>query len=778
MKVIKRNGRVEDFNSKRICDAIKSAMRETDLGVNSQLALDISNEIAYGIEISGVTLPIESIQDMVEDSLARCGRADVTRKYIQYRLERKRERESGVEKFGLLSKEFLSKYKHTTSPMTKLGELVYYRTYSRYLPERRRREYWWETVLRAVEYNCSLIPTSVKEAEQLYDNIFNLRTFLSGRSFWVGGTEVANKYPMSNFNCSFSIIDEFESLRDIFYLLMLGSGAGIRVLKSDVARLPKIRTDVDVTHLGCIPIPKQDRNDNTSLVFKKNSVEIIIGDSKDGWIQALDYYFKILTGNDFKSVNEIRFNYNHVRPKGESLKTFGGTASGHEALRTIFVKITNVIHKYQDFSLVNLKPIDLLDICNIIGEGVVVGGVRRTSEIVLIDSDDQDCINAKSDLYRNVGGVWKIDESITHRQMSNNTIYHKTKPSREAWHWQIEKMRFSGEPAFINEESASKRRTNFNGTNPCGEILLDNKGLCNLTTTNVMAFVSNNSLDVKNLFEVQRLSARASYRMTNVELELPKWNSVQKRDRLTGVSLTGWQDMVNATNMSLDEQADLLKRLRDIAKNATKELSAHFGYNDSLLVTTIKPEGTISQLPTVSSGLHFSHSPYYIRRVRINSHDPIVNVLEEMGYELKPEVGQKWETCTTKVVEFPVKAPNGKTKNDVSAIEQLEIYKMFMENYVDHNASITVHVREHEWSEVEQWVWDNWDEVVAISFLSLDDSFYELLPYESITEEQYKEMLSKVDGKYLTPDKIAKYESKYLEFELDESCDAGVCPIR
>jgi hypothetical protein len=293
-----------------------------------------------------------------------------------------------------------------------------------------------------------------------------------------------------------------------------------------------------------------------------------------------------------------------------------------------------------------------------------------------------------------------------------------------------------------------------------------------------MAFVKNGVLDVEALLEAQKLSAKASYRMTNVDLELPKWDAVQKEERLTGCSLTGWQDMVNATGMSLEEQSKLLQKLRMVARQAADSLAEEIGANKSLLVTTVKPEGSLSQLPTVSSGVHFSHSPYYIRRVRINAHDPLVKVAEELDYPIYPEVGQDWETCKTKVVEFPVKAPEGKTKYEVSAIEQLEIYKMFMEHYVDHNASITVHVRNHEWEAVEQWVWDNWDDVVAISFLSLDDNFYKLLPYEAITEEEYNRRLAEVGDKHITPTRIAKYEKIGEVFELDESCDAGVCPIR
>lgn len=404
--------------------------------------------------------------------------------------------------------------------------------------------------------------------------------------------------------------------------------------------------------------------------------------------------------------------------------------------------------------------------------------VRRTAEIALFDSDDETCINAKSELYKNIDGQWIVDQSLVHRSMSNNSIYYKKKPTREQLNWLIKAQRYSGEPGFVNEIAGSKRRENFNGVNPCAEILLDNKGMCNLTTVNVMSFVKDGVLDYSGLMEAQRLSARAGYRMTCVELELPKWNVVQQRDKLLGCSLTGWQDMVNATGMSKEDEKALLRALRESARLAADQYAETLKGSKPLLVTTIKPEGTLSQLPVVSSGVHYSHSPYYIRRIRVNAKDPIVQVCEELGYPIKAEVGQDYETAKTKVVEFPVKSPEGRTKYDVSAIEQLENYKMFMENYIDHNCSITVHVRDNEWEEVEQWMWDNWDDVVAVSFLSLDDSFYELLPYESITKEQYEEMVASM--RPFMPSLISKYEVEEVELEVtaDPSCASGVCPVR
>ncbi|MDD3026754.1 MAG: ribonucleoside-triphosphate reductase, adenosylcobalamin-dependent [Erysipelotrichaceae bacterium] len=784
MDVIKRNNTVTPFHKEKIYNAIINAMNETVKGVDEILAADIANEVEEILTSYYSPFSVDIIQDVVEGQLMASSRKDVAKVYMIYRYERDKSREKRAREGDklLLSDEFLSNYKHVPSPLKQLGNFVYYRTYSRWLDEESRREYWWETVARAVEYNCSLVPTTRKEAQELFDNIFNLKQFLSGRTFWVGGTDVSKYYPMANFNCAFEVIDNFEAFKDLFYLLMIGSGVGVRILKDDVAKLPKVRVDFEVIHEDYSPIKRKQRENSTSLNFiQKNIARIIIGDSKEGWTQALDFFFKIIYSREYREIKTIIINYSNVRPRGERLSTFGGTASGHESIKRMFEKIVTVIKKrgvLDHYSLVKLMPIDCLDIANIIGENVVVGGVRRTAEIVLVDADDKECIEAKSNLYKQIDGQWLVDKDIIHRQMSNNSIYYREKPTREQLHWQIEQMRFSGEPGWVNEVAGLKRRPNMNGVNPCGEILLDSKGLCNLTTINVYAFVNENGeIDYEGLYQAQRYSARAGYRMTCTELELPAWNTVQQRDKLVGCSLTGWQDFANKANLSMEKQAEILKKLRSVAHEAVAEYSSQIGQNAPLLVTTVKPEGTLSQLPTVSSGVHYSHSPYYIRRIRINATDPLVKVCEELNYPIFPEVGQTMEECSTKVIEFPVKAPEGKTKYDVTALEQLENYKLFMDNYVDHNCSITVHVREQEWDGVEQWVYDHWDETVALSFLSLDDSFYQLLPYEAIDEAEYKRREGKM--RPFVPSLLKKYERQEQELDVgNDGCESGVCPVR
>lgn len=462
MQVRKRDGRLVAFDRKRIENAIIKSMAETIRGIDKNLAEKISQQVMFRIS-TDEPIKTDTIHDMVEELLMESERKDVAKSYIIYRESRKNAVRGN---FKLLDDSFISQYKHRTSVFKPLGEFVYYRTYSRFLNEEGRREYWWETVRRAIEYNCSLAPTKKEEAQKLFENMYNLKQFVSGRTTWVGGTQVAKTHPMSNFNCAFEVIDDHNSFVELLYLLMLGTGVGIRITKEDTAQIPRVRTNYTIIHGQYNGRQKSERSDFTSFEIIGDNAFITIGDSKNGWTDGLKYYLNLLFEPQYLKISTILFNYDNVRPNGERLKTFGGTASGHGALKDIFDKIDRVIKKYLPNERAKLKPIDCLDICNIIGEGVVVGGVRRTAQIALFDSDDEECVEAKSNLYKQVEGQWIVNKDIIHRTMSNNSIFYKTKPTREKLHWQIEKMRYSGEPAFINSEVASKRRPNFQGVNP------------------------------------------------------------------------------------------------------------------------------------------------------------------------------------------------------------------------------------------------------------------------------------------------------------------------
>nr|DAP32856.1 MAG TPA: hypothetical protein [Caudoviricetes sp.] len=681
---------------------------------------------------------------------------------------------------SLLSEEFISTFPDFPKHMGNLAKLVYYRTYSRWLPDEGRRETWQETCVRAVEYNCSLANTSVYEAQRLFTNMFNLKQFISGRSLWIGGSEASKKTKLANFNCSFVVIDSIKSICDLFYLLMVGTGVGVRILPGDVFKLPTFRDDV-ILHSQYNTHSTKQRGREQTITEQEDDIFIIrIGDSKEGWVDALRAYLNFMASDT--ACNHILIDYTEIRVKGSTLSNFGGTASGYESIMDMFTKIHHVIQDGKFSSKPDggkLRPIHCLDICNLIGQNVVVGGVRRTAEIAIIDPHDKECVHAKDN----------IQPGMEHRYMSNNSIYQEVKPSREKIHELFDSIRKSGEPGIINVAEAKRRRPDFAGVNPCCEIILPPNAVCNLTTVNMVAFVNDDgSVDWDGLELAFILSTRAGYRMTCVDLELDGWNEVHHRDRLTGCSMTGWQDFIakmsNGVLRRAGGKVGILKWLRAIVHDAGHTISDELKTPVPLLMTALKPEGSLSLVANgVSPGVHWQHSPYFIRRIRVNAHDPLALTAKELGWQIHPEVGQDMETATTIVIDFPVHSPATVTKADVPAVEQLKEYILFQEYYTDMNTSNTITVKPEEWEEVEDFVYNHWDSMLGVTFLELNSTYYPLMPYEECTKEEYEELKSKM--KEFDPVLLNQLElstrNMGKEFEIldDRSeCASGVCPIR
>ena len=642
---------------------------------------------------------------------------------------------------NLLTPEFLSNYPDAPEQMNELGSFVFYRTYSRWLPSQNRRETWKEAVTRAVEYNMNVGVKQFKknkipfpqnliqiEAETLFDNIFNLRQFLSGRTHWIGGAEshIADKFPMANFNCSFVEITKWTDLEDLFYLLLLGTGVGFRCTKDDAYNLPPVRTDFELIHSEYKPLPKEERLESTTVNIMDNGyAKIYIGDSKEGWVGALGIFFDLITDPDYKYIKTIKISYNSIRPKGERLKTFGGTASGYLPMKEMFIGIEAVLKNQIDINLDPLengqvRPIHVLDIGNLIGNNVVVGGVRRTAEIFLCDVDDWECIFAKY----GINGIWNdkihtqiIDKYIDingslpkwlenlktqdpntrplhHRRMSNNSIAFEEKPSEEMLELIFLLLQSEGEPGFVNMEEAHSRRPNCKGINPCAEILLDSYGVCNLTTVNVAAFCAEQEdgsylLDFRGLVQAQSLSTRAGIRMTCLDLELQHWDEIHKRDRLIGTSLTGWKDAMEMLDFDLEQEERLLELLSNAVNSESIRYCHMLRIPTPMLDTTIKPEGTLSQVAGgVSSGLHISHAPFFIRRIRINASDPLVKVAQELNWTMNPEIGSDLNDIRTWVIDFPIKSPSTITRQDQTLEEQFDTYFMF-QKHIQHITHLT-----------------------------------------------------------------------------------------
>lgn len=362
---------------------------------------------------------------------------------------------------SLLSDNFLSQYKGVTPKNA--GVLfypVYLRTYSRWLPEQNRRERWDETVERVVNYSMGLYqgPASreelQEEAEILYDHIFNLKVLPAGRTLWVGGTKSSEKFPESQYNCSYTTIDRLDAFTDLFHLLLCGCGVGFRVLPTDVEQLPKVYP-ISVTNLDYNPI-LETRQEQTQAVESDCLNIIRVGDSREAWVDALRIFLKIATtplkGSD---PHAIVLDYDNVRPKGERIKSFGGHAPGPYGLMEMFTNLGNVINKSKG----QLSPIDCVDICNYIGKNVIVGGTRRSSQIALGCIDDPEFVDAKKDL-------WTSRQNLQ-RTMSNNSVVFESKPSFEEVQRVFQGIKNNGEPGFFNLEAARKRRPNAQGINPC-----------------------------------------------------------------------------------------------------------------------------------------------------------------------------------------------------------------------------------------------------------------------------------------------------------------------
>lgn len=749
-------------------------------------------------------------------------------------------------------------------PLTEIGAFTYTRTYSRWIEGKGRREYWHETVKRAIEYNTSLAYSHLKgiglepsierlqdEAKELFINIYNTKQFPSGRTLWLGnGNEKINKnFTSGNFNCAFLNIEEWSDLGDLFYLLLVGTGIGFKSTKTMANSMGKIRTNVAIKHSPYVPVKPSERLEHTQLHDLGNGyIKMYVGDSKEGWVESLNDYLSILTKAEYAHIHTVVFSYNSVRPNGERLKTFGGTASGYEPLRDMFIGIDNVLNNkidtYLDPILTDdkgygqVRPIHILDIANLIGNNVIVGGVRRTAQLMLFDADDYEVMLAKY----GINGIWTDEQlaqhtkvgkmldsagikpkwfdtinkvgdqrtGLDHRRMSNNSIGFVHKPEEEFLDIVFELMQLEGEPGFVNLGEAARRvlKTlgNHNptqqeveakayelGLNPCVEVILHSKNVCNLTTINLKSFVTSEGLlDREGLMRAQELSARMGLRMTLVTLELPEWDKIQQRDRLLGVSLTGWKDAMGLLNYTQEQEDELKVALRDVARQSADSYAKELRVNAPMFVTAVKPEGTLSQVAGgVSSGLHWAHSPHYIRRIRINAADPLARVAEELGWSISAEVGtngkytveelalqEQLVSAKTLVIDFPVESGAEVTKDDITIDNQFDNYFSFQGLYTDMNTSNTLTVKPDEWGRAQQRVWDGWESFVGVSFLSHDGGTYTLAPYEAVTKQQYSELKASMlpfDHKLLL-----KYEQGETETDLGnmDSCSSGVCPIR
>lgn len=580
--------------------------------------------------------------------------------------------------------------------------------YSRWMEEEGRRETWEETVDRYVGFMKSHMdnnyPKVVKNSEwgDIRSAILNHEVMPSMRGLMTAGPALEREN-LAQFNCSFIAVDDTRAFDEALYILMNGVGLGFSVEAQYVSQLPTVNEH-----------------------FEHTSTTVVVADSKAGWARAFREVIALLYQGQIP-----RIDVSKVRPAGARLKTFGGRASGPQPLVDLFDFSITI---FKDAAGRKLTSKEAHKIMCKIGEVVVVGGVRRSALIGQSDVGDYEMAHAKS------GAWWETEPELA---LANNSAVFYKKPSIGEF------LQFggdlyeskSGERGIINMEglrshtNAPRRDlSKVQGLNPCAEILLRSKQLCNLTEVVVN---SDDTLeDLERKVRVASLLGTIQSSLTNFKYVRKIWRENCEEERLLGVSLTGQMDhqYLNGSK-GMNTLGKYLDTLRIAAIDTNAKYAKAMGINASTAITTAKPSGTVSQLTDSASGMHFRHAPYYIRTVRADNKDPLTQFMKDAGIPNEPDVMKPEHTT---VFSFPQKAPEGAiTRNDKSAIEHLEIWKMYKTRWTEHNPSVTISVREEEWIEVFNWVYENWQYVGGISFLPHSEHTYKQAPYQDITEADY-----------------------------------------
>ncbi len=752
-QIEKRDGRIAPFSFEKIVGVVQKAMSAANEGSYEDATLvahQVAGELARFAKKYKNFLPtVEGIQDSVEKQLMMNDFTATAKSYILYRDKRNQMRSEQVEVPAEVRKlaEDSKKYFNGNS----LGEFVYLRSYAKWNTEEGRRETWVETIDRYVNFMKKNLgdKLTAKEYAEIREAILNQEVMPSMRLMQFAG-EAVERCNVPGYNCSFIAPSKLRDFAEIMYISMQGTGVGYTVESANVQKLPQI------AYQSGEKLPVH-----------------VVGDSKEGWCDALT--LGLQTWFDGK---DIDFDFSQIRPAGARLKTMGGKASGPEPLRSLLAFSRDRIMTRQGR---RLRNIDVHDVICKIGECVVAGGVRRSAMISLSDLDDTDVRDAKK------GEFWNTNPQ---RAIANNSAVYLQKPTNEEFmdEWVALMKSGSGERGIFNRGSLMTqlpaRRINFweqtdyvkngrivgpVGTNPCGEIILKSKQFCNLTE--VVARPSDTKETFIRKARIATILGTYQSTLTNFNYLSKEWKENCEAERLLGVSITGQWDSEVVRN------ADVLEAMRKETIKVNKKYAARFGVGESTAITCVKPSGTVSQTIGVASGMHARHAPYYIRRIRISATDSLFKMLRDQGVPYHPEVGQIEEEASTFVLEFPVKSPEGAiTKDDVSAIDQLEHWKLVKEHFTEHNPSVTISVGDDEWIEVASWVYKNWEIVGGLSFLPRSNHVYRLAPYEAITKERYEEMAAKFQ--HIDYGKLYAYErTDETELKKELACVSGACEI-
>ena len=603
--------------------------------------------------------------------------------------------------------------------------------YAKWVEAEGRRETWGETVDRYfsfmtnhLEENHNYIPNEKLVAE-LKEFVFERNVMPSMRSVMTSGAAL-ERDNVAGYNCAFLPVDSPRSFDETMYVLMCGTGVGFSVEYKYINKLPAV--------------PEK---------LEKTDTVIVVEDSKQGWAKAYRELLASLWAGYIPAIDVTK-----VRPSGARLKTMGGRSSGPQPLVNLF---DFTISKFKGATGRNLKPIECHDIMCKIGEVVVVGGVRRSAMISLSNINDIEMAQAKS------GNWW---EASPQRALSNNSVAYSRKPEMEQFiaEWKSLYDSKSGERGIYNVAAAQAQAAKFGrrdpeihyGTNPCSEIILRPYQFCNLSE--VVVRENDTKKDIQRKVELATILGTWQSTLTDFKYLRKIWKDNTEEERLLGVSLTG---QFGHKFMSGKEDIVMLEAflmtLREKAREVNKEESGKIGIPESAAITCVKPSGTVSQLVGVSSGMHPWHSPYYIRTVRGSKGDPISTFLKEVGIPVEDDVMKPNETY---VFSFPVKAPEGAiVRNDLTAIDHLNIWLVYQSAWCEHKPSITVSVKEEEWMEVGAWIYKNFDEVSGISFLPHSDHTYKQAPYQEVSKEEYEALVAKMPNNIRWED-LSFYETE------------------
>ena len=639
---------------------------------------------------------------------------------------------------------------------TTYQEFIHLSRYSRWLPDKERRETWGETVKRYFDFftehlnetHSYKITKSLRE--ELENAVLNLEIMPSMRCLMTAG-EALKRENIAGYNCSYVAVDRPQAFDEILYVLMNGTGVGFSVERQYISLLPDIAEE-----------------------FHESDTTIIVADSKLGWAKA----FKELIGMLY--VGQIPcWDMSKVRSAGSPLKTFGGRASGPEPLEALFNFSVNTFKSAAGRKLSSIEAHDI--VCKI-AEIVVVGGVRRSALISLSNVSDDRMRAAKA-------GQWWTTEP--QRSLANNSACYTEKPDIGVFmdEWKALYESKSGERGIFNRESAVKmaskngRRNTEDyefGTNPCSEIILRSREFCNLSEVVVRASDTRESL----LKKVRLATILGTFQatLTNFKYVSSSWKKNCEEERLLGVSLTGIMDcpLTNGKEYFNRRRAHalptILQDLRNVAIKTNAELAKKIGINQSVAVTCVKPSGTVSQLVDAASGIHARHNPYYIRTIRGDKKDPLTKMMRDAGFPIEDD---NTNPSHTSVFSFPIKVDeNAVFRTDISAIKQLELWKVYQEYWCEHKPSVTISVKESEWMEVGAWVYDNFDSMSGVSFLPFSEHTYKQAPYQDCDKEEYEILLDKMP-KNVEWNKLSDYEKTDMTIASQElACVSGVCEIQ